>query len=151
MKSKVLKIRNIPQELVLDSLYTKPTLQLAFIFIAGIVLLVMDERTQVLGILCIIFACYGIFVAPNRLLIQFFSEYLVLYNCLTYDECHLVYWDEVLSWAYIRRPKYDCLSLELIDGRVEEIDCFNRLKIENYLNIYAKDKKRKPVKGKRIN
>lgn len=149
MKSKTLKTTNLSQERIVGELKTKPTGFFATMFFIGVGLLLFNRVYQAIGMLMVAFSSYALFVAPDKTLMQFTEEYLVLHNRLDHDECKLVYWDEIVSWMYLKRSRYDYLVVELIDGSTERIECYNKLKVENYMRVYAGDKQKRLMKGKK--
>ena len=152
MKSKVLKIRNLPEEMqVLNEVKVKPIGSLLALMLVSGVFIISGSTIAIVGVVLLAISSYALLVMPDRILMQFTDEYLVLYNRKTRDECILIYWDEILLWQYQKHNNEDQLWLQLADGQTETIECFNRNKIVPYFKIYAKGKERqlKPARRRR--
>lgn len=149
MKSKILRTANLANERICGELRTRPTGFFATLFLIGISFLLFDRVYQAIGMLMVAFSCFSLFIAQDKVLIQFSEEYLVLHNTMDDEECKLIYWDEIVNWSYLKRTKYDYLVVELIDGTTEKMECFNRIKVENYMKVYAGDKQKKSMKGRK--
>lgn len=148
MKSKVLKVRNIPQTNVMESVKTKPYIFLFVIFLGGCFLMAYSQIFQTTGTLLVGFAIFALVVTQDRILLQLTEQFVIIHNLVDRDECKLLYWDEVLSWQYLKRSKCDYIVIEMIDGTTERSECHGRFKIESYFKLYAKDKQKKN-RGKR--
>lgn len=151
MKSKVLKIRNIPViPLVLDSLKAKPTGWLLLALFSSAIIVIADRNYYIFGILIFAISLFALIVMPDRVLMQFTESYVILYNTKERDECKLVYWDEIISWQYVWRTTTDVMQIELVDGTMEKIECFNRNKVESYFKVYASGKQKKNIRKKKV-
>ena len=143
MKSKVLKIRNLPEEMqVLNEVKVKPIGSLLVLMLVSGVFIISGSTIAIMGVVLLAISSYALLVMPDRILMQFTDEYLVLYNRKNRDKCMLIYWDEILLWQYQKHNNEDQLWLQLTDGQTETIECFNRNKIVPYFKIYAKGKER---------
>lgn len=152
MKSKVLKIRNLPQEMqVLNEVKVKPIGSLLALMLVSGVFIISGSSIAIVGVVLLAISSYALIVMPDRILMQFTDEFLVLYNRKIRDECMLIYWEEILLWQYQKHNNEDQLWLQLTDGQTETIECFNRNKIVPYFKIYAKGKERqlKPARRRR--
>ena len=152
MKSKVLKIRNLPQEMqVLNEVKVKPIGSLLALMLVSGVFIISGSSIAIVGVVLLAISSYALIVMPDWILMQFTDEFLVLYNRKNRDECMLIYWEEILLWQYQKHNNEDQLWLQLTDGQTETIECFNRNKIVPYCKIYAKGKERqlKPARRRR--
>lgn len=141
MRSKVLKIRNLPRDMqVLNEVKVKPISSLCFLFVVAVLLTFTKTSWAIVGVVLLSIVLFAFLVMPDRCLMQFTEEYLILYNCKDRDECYLIYWNEILHWRYIRRNDEDTLWIELVDGHIEMIECYNRSRIISYFKIYATGK-----------
>ena len=141
MKSKVLKIRNLPEDMqILNEVKVKPIGTLIFLLLASGLFILSGSTIAVLGVVLLAVSIYALLVMPDRILMQFTEDYVVLYNRKNRDECMLIYWDEIMRWQYQKHNNEDMLVLNLIDGQTEAIECFNRNRTVSYFKIYAKDK-----------
>ena len=143
MKSKVLKIRNLPSDMqVLNEIKVKPIGSLLFLVAVAGIFIISGSSIAIVGVVLLAVSAYALLVMPDRLLMQFTSDYLVLYNRKNRDECMLIWWDEIVAWQYQKHNNEDTLWLELIDGHVESIECFNRGRVVSYFKVYASGKER---------
>lgn len=142
MKSQVIKTRNIPGD-VLKNAYAvrvKPWALLLVTLFAGVAILIVKSYMIGLALPLVILTLFAILVMPDRILVQFSPEYMILYNRKDREECTLVYWDEVVSWAYEYHGACDCLAVILTDGRTEMVEMYSRRSIRRYMKLYAKGK-----------
>ena len=106
MKSKVLKIRNLPEEMqVLNEVKVKPIGSLLVLMLVSGVFIISGSTIAIMGVVLLAISSYALLVMPDRILMQFTDEYLVLYNRKNRDECMLIYWDEILLWQYQKHNK----------------------------------------------
>ena len=147
MDSKELKKYNLPEDrFLLAAIDAKPSFILFLIFMAGLTLVVIREYT--IGIVVTVLASLSYAVLPSRVLIEFYQNYLVLYNHANKNDCEMIYYDEVVKWRYVYGVNYDYVELLLIDDSTHTIDAFSRVKFENFLNRFLKDKKDKTKRKK---
>ena len=85
---------------------------------------------------------------PDRILIQFTPDYLVLYNHRDAETCTIIYWDEIVNWQYEYHPSVDKLLINLVNGTSESIEMYSRRAVARYMNQYAPDKEIKSVRRK---
>ena len=141
MKSKEIKSYNLPtDDEVLYHLEVKPYITLIAMLCLGIGILMYDVSYAVL---LIGVSVYALLFLPSRVLLAFTKDYLIMQNKASRDDCVIIYYDEIVSWQYINTHRVDTLVIELIDGTVEKIECFNRIKVTNYMNYFVKDKQLK--------
>ena len=98
MKSKVLKIRNLPSDMqVLNEIKVKPIGSLLFLVAVAGIFIISGSSIAIVGVVLLAVSAYALLVMPDRLLMQFTSDYLVLYNRKNRDECMLIWWDEIVA------------------------------------------------------
>ncbi len=147
MNSKELKRYNLPEDrFLLAVIDAKPSFILFLIFIIGLVLVV--ARQYSVGIVVTLLAAISYITLPSRVLIEFYQNYLVLYNHANKNDCEMIYYDEVVKWRYVYGINYDYVELILVDDSTHTIDAFSRSLFEGLLNKYLKDKKDKTKRKK---
>lgn len=147
MESKELKRYNLPEDRqLLGMIDAKPSVILFIIFLFGLALLVF--RQYIFGSLVVALSMMSFAMLPSRVLIEFYANYLVLYNHANKNDCEMIYYDEVVKWRYIFGISYDYVEFTLIDDSKHTIDAFSRSVFENYLNRFLKDKKDKTKRKK---
>ena len=147
MNSKELKRYNLPEDRYLLAVVdAKPSFILFLIFIIGLVLMVIRQYS--VGIVVTLLATISYVALPSRVLMEFYQNYLVLYNHANKNDCEMIYYDEVVKWRYVYGINYDYVELILVDDSTHTIDAFSRSLFEGYLNKYLKDKKDKTKRKK---
>ncbi len=147
MNSKELKRYNLPEDrFLLAAIDAKPSFILFLIFIIGLVLVVVRQYS--VGIVVTLLATISYIALPSRVLMEFYQNYLVLYNHANKNDCEMIYYDEVVKWRYVYGINYDYVELILVDDSTHTIDAFSRSLFEGYLNKYLKDKKDKTKRKK---
>lgn len=143
MKSKELKTYNLPNEVAPSSeINAKPSLLFLLLIIIGIVSAILKFKPIycitmiVVGLVCLCFM-------PKITLMEFYSDYFVMYNRADKSKCVLIYNDEVKQWYYSWSAKKDYLVVELEDGTIEKIESFSKSIFETYMNKHLKDKHKK--------
>ena len=143
MKSKELKTYNLPKDdLLISSIDAKPGFVFLLMTILGIFLLFF-ENFRFYGISILFIALLTHLYFPKVTLMEFYQDYLVLYNRADNNTCVLVYYDEVISWTYNWSANRDYLNIELIDGQNERIEAFSKTIFESNMNRFLKEKKKK--------
>lgn len=146
MKSTELKVHNLPYDRKIDeTIDAKPYFLFIILAIFGAIITFVQGGTLI-GITLVVLSAISLMFLPSRVLVEFSNEYLVIYNRASHNECLMIYYDDILSWNYIRGVAYDELEINLKDGTKETIEAFSRLKFENAMNNYVKDKKIKKKK-----
>lgn len=143
MKSQMIRIRNIPlTPPVVQTVNTKP---IGFIFamvIIGIALIGLEKGVS-LGIIMLTLGIFALLVMPDRKLVEVTEDYLIMYNCKDSLYCHLIYWDEILSWTYAWHADMDELIIELENHQIEIIESYSRSIMRGVMMSYAKGKEKK--------
>jgi len=143
MKSKELKAYNLPEDNpVIAQIDAKPNFLFAITVMIGLFSFLLDLPSAY-GVILLLFSFYGLTYMPRVVLMEFYNEYLVVYNKADRTKCVLIYYEDVLSWYYSRGTKHDYLYIELQDGKEERVEAFSRTAFESNMNRFLKDKKRK--------
>lgn len=149
MKSKVIKHRNIPPyPYIIKSIRVKPIEILMILIVLGFVLLFSSDDFAMVGVLIISISTFSLLVLPDSRIIDYTSEYAIIYNCIDRNECKLLYWDEILSWQYKWHTDKDEMIIELIDYSVEVVDTYKRSTMIPYFKKYASGKEKSNRKNK---
>lgn len=147
MKSKILKIRNLPQDkTVMYTLQAKPFIFLMTMMIVSIFIAIFNATNFLYAIVIFLVALFAIVFMPDSLILQFMKEYMVIYHNLRRNECYLVYYDEIKVWQYQWSLQKDYLYLQLIDDAEFCVECFNRRKVKAFLKQCCPNKELKKEK-----
>jgi len=143
MKSKELKTYNLPKDdLLISSIDAKPSFLFLLLTIFGILLLFF-ESFRLYGASILVITLITYLYLPKVTLMEFFQDYLVLYNRADNNTCVLVYYDEVVSWNYTWSANRDYLNIELQNSQKERIEAFSKTIFESNMNRFLKEKKKK--------
>lgn len=143
MKSKELKTHNLPKDdLLISSIDAKPNYLFVIMFLLAILLL-FYENYRVYGLVTLFIAIASYLYFPKVVLMEFYQDYLVLYNRADNNTCVLIYYDEVISWNYNWSANRDYLNIELQNGENERIEAFSKTIFETSMNRFLKEKKKK--------
>lgn len=143
MKSKELKTYNLPKDdLLISSIDAKPSFLFLLLTIFGILLLFF-ESFRLYGVSILVITLITYLYLPKVTLMEFFQDYLVLYNRADNNTCVLVYYDEVVSWNYTWSANRDYLNIELQNSQKERIEAFSKTIFESNMNRFLKEKKKK--------
>lgn len=143
MKSKELKTYNLPEDsMVLAQIDAKPNSLFGTMIIAGLFML-LPSIPKIYGVVLILFSLGALIYTPRVVLMEFYNEYLVVYNRADKNKCVLIYYEDVLSWSYSRGANRDYLYIELDEGKQERIEAFSKTVFESNMNRFLKDKYRK--------
>lgn len=151
MKSKILKIRNIAKEPpIIATVSVKPKYGLCVLVFISLIMVIFSNVFSYMGVLVFGISIFCLFVLPDRKLIEFTYDYIILYNCKEREKCSIVYWEDILTWQYISRADHDELEIELVDHSIKSIECFSRRSVVPLLRTYVKEKEKVVIKGKRV-
>ena len=125
---------------IIHRLETKPYVLLGTLLCLGIVTF---KFNSMLAIVITATMTYAIVILPTRVLLDFTEFYVVMYNQASKTDCIMIYYDEIVSWCYRKGALEDELSIELIDGSIERIECFNRHKVRRLMSDLAPSKERR--------
>lgn len=141
MNSAKIDIRNVPKTAdKIKSLHLKPIKGLIVILCMGFLLLFYGRPSLIIGIWLIIVSLFGLGLMPDRLLISYNKDYLILHDSHARDKCWLIDWSEIVSWHYVKHKTYDQLFVNLIDGSSHSADSFSKRKTARIMNEYAPGK-----------
>lgn len=101
-----------------------------------------------IGLFLIMVSIFSLLMLPDRLLVQFNPDYMVLYNHRDRSLCSIVYWDEIVTWQYEYHATHDRLALSLLDGTVQSVELFSKRSVARYLEQYAPGKEVKSSRRK---
>lgn len=147
MKSKELKIYNIPREHPpLLTMTIKPRRFLFFLLWVSLFVFCFSTDYSMLGLVVSAISLFALVAMPDRTLLDVYESMLVVYDSRQLDTCFCIWWDELLNWQYIRRHYTDKLRFELIDGQHIECDIYRSRKLFFYLNTLARGKEKKVVR-----
>jgi hypothetical protein len=144
MKSKTLKVRNIPiGRSVFFRMNVKPTEYLSGILVLSILALFMDAPLPTIGLISCTVMCFALVATPDRILLEMNDEFMTFYSPKDVSECTILYWDEILRWQYVRGRQCDHLKVELINGDVHDSEVYYDRRMIRLLNAYAQGKEKK--------
>lgn len=137
VKSKVLKIRNLPADgKKIDQINAKPYLVIIVFLLIGISLLF--TRVYLIGIVITFLFLYYLLFVKDVVLIEFYETYAVFYLNNDRDECFLLFWEDVAKWTITSsRNDLDVLNIELRNHQCIALKCLSRKKVEKYFMAYA--------------
>ena len=143
MKSKELKAYNLPSDDVLiNQIDAKPRYLFVILFLLGILSFGL-KFPPIYGVMSITLAIILLLYTPKVTLMEFYNDYLVIYNKADKNNCVLIYYDEVSSWYYAWGGRKDYLYIELEDGSTEKIEAFSKTIFESNMNRHLRDKRKK--------
>lgn len=150
MKSRVYKIRNFqtPAGVKPKAIHLKPVPALIMLLCVGIFMTSFESYVAVIGMILVLMAVFAMFILPDRYLLLFFPEYMVLNNQNDESLAMVVYYDEIVNWRYDYHSSYDVLSISLVDGSSENIEMFSKMAVKKYLNMYVPGKEVKNIRVK---
>lgn len=139
VRSKILKIRNIPKGHRRSGTINSKPLAL-FIVVLGLgILLVAVKRNLLIGIFLIVFSLYNILFIRGECMVEFYDEFVVFYHVNSQkDECYVLFWEDIAKWQVARNRKdYDELNIELKNHTTIKIPCVSRIKLDRYFKRYV--------------
>lgn len=140
MKSKELKVYNLPNDsFFICEICAKPTILFLFIFFVGVISLFFPFP-KAYGLITILTALACICFMPRAVMVEFYNDYMVLYNKADKNTCSIIYYNEVSSWYYTWGTSRDFLVIELQDGNQEKIEAFSKTIFEVNMSRFLKDK-----------
>ena len=129
----------------ITAINAKPSVFLFLMVVLGTVLEITRISTMYAAALIIV-ALVALLFMPKVPLIEFFNDYLVMYNKADKGTCELIYYEDIVSWHYSRGASNDYLHIELSNGKQEQIEGFSKVFYETQMNRFVKDKRKKNVK-----
>ncbi len=150
MKSKEIRVRNLPQDDVpYDVVNVKPTVFLAIAMVAGISILWIRSYLQIVGVMVIMVSLFSLLMLPDRVLCELHHDYMVFYNRHERTECTIIYYEDIISWHYEWNPSSDQIVVSLVDGSVQTQELYGKHRIAKWLNLFAAGKEVKRVNRKK--
>ncbi len=145
MKSQYIKIRNIPEEerKSATTIRVKPWYLLFVLLFLAFFSMLMKAYLLVLGAATFILTLFALLVMPDRILIQFMKDYMVLYNRADRDECTMIYYDEIVSWYYEYHRNSDLVVIEVLNFETQSVDMFSKRILRRYMRRYVPEKEKK--------
>lgn len=140
MKSKELKTYNLPaDDLLISRIDAKPNIIFLFLMMLGF-LSFLFNIPSLYGIMMILTSILAMAYMPRVVLIEFYQDYLVLYNRADKKNCFLIYYEDVVSWHYKWGTNRDYLYIDLKDGSTERLEAFSKTLFESSMNRFLKEK-----------
>ena len=143
MRSKELKTYNLPNEnQALSQIDAKPNFIFVIMVCMGLALFIYDH-TNPYGIFMTLVSIIAMIYMPRVVMMEFYQDYMVMYNKADKSNCALIYYDEVLSWNYVWGANRDFLLVEMTDGNEEIIEAFSKTLFESHMNRFLRNKHKK--------
>lgn len=143
IRSKKLKTRNLPEPReAIDKINAKPYIFIALFLIIG--LYMFFTSSYLWGIFMIAIFLYYLIFVKNKILTEFYEEYIVFYNEKDDDECYIVFYNEVKSWSYEPgRFASDTVEMTFKNGKRVRFDCLSKHKMRRYMGEYVGEMEKK--------
>ncbi|MEG0423542.1 MAG: hypothetical protein RSA96_01635 [Erysipelotrichaceae bacterium] len=137
MKSKNLKVRNLPQDKEpVDKINSKPYAFIVVFLLMGTYMII--TKYYFLGILIVAVFLYNLFFIKNRVNTEFYDDYVVFYNENDKEECFILFYDEIREWKYIRgRFDVDTLEVTFRDGKRIKFKSLSKGKMLKHFRDHA--------------
>lgn len=146
VKSKTLKIRNLPQnEKRLACINSKPYLFIVIFLLIGCYAL--WKEYYIIGTIIVAIFLFNLFCIPNKVVTEFYESYAVYYYEQEKDECFILFWEDIASWIYY--PKIndlDMIEIELKNGAGICFKCLSKQKTLQYFQKFVPNKRRTKAK-----
>ena len=143
MKSKELMTHNLPEEnQLISQIDARPTSLFVFLIMVSLFSFLINIP-KAYGVILLIYSISCLIYMPRVILMEFYNEYMVIYNKADKTKCVLVYYEDVISWYYSRGSSHDYLYIELEDGKQVRVEAFSKSVFESNMNRFLKEKKRK--------
>lgn len=152
MRSQYIKIRNL-DPFVVKTAYTirvKPWWLLWVIFFSGVVLVTFRSYTAGIALPLLILTLFCLFVMPDRILVQFTPDYMIMYNRQDKNEATLIYYDEIVQWQYEYHRSSDTFVVTLKDGSSQSVDMFAKYAISRPMKMFSPFKENKYASRKSL-
>jgi len=142
MSKRELKRYNLPLDQKVEiSIDAKPY-ELIVGFVIGGVILSWNNKVFYGGGLIILSLCIFM-ILPNRVVMELYHDYFVLYNKINRNDCVMINYSDVVYWTYKRSAFEDEVIFKLNDGSIERCKAFSKSVFERNINLYMSDKKYK--------
>lgn len=139
VRSNVLKTRNLPQNTKrLDVINSKPYLFILLFCVIGIFFLMYN--CFLIGIAIMLIFGYQLLFVRNVVMTEFYEEYVVFYMDKKREECFLLFWNDVRSWAYIKKKyELDMIEVVLKNDQSVTFKCLSKRKLLKNFMIHVGD------------
>lgn len=109
-------------------------------------MIIISPNLIVTGLALILASIFMITILPDRVLITFLDDCMVLYNQQDRSMCMLIYYDEVVNWQYVYHAKYDEIIFTLVDGSTEVQEMYSLYSVAASLDEHLKGKQLKSLR-----
>ena len=153
MKTQKIRVRNLSESRLKSgiSVHVKPVPVLTGFIAAGAIMIIANASFILTGLGLIVVGIFGITIFPDRVLITFLDDCMVLYNQQDRSMCMLVYYDEVVHWQYVYRKQYDQLVITLVDGSREVQDMYSYSSVFQQLTEHMAGKQIRSIRIRKEN
>lgn len=141
VKSKTLKIRNLPKdEKRLACINSKPYLFIVLFLTIGFYAL--WKQYYIVGTIIVAIFLFNLFCIPNKVVTEFFEDYAVYYYEQEKDECFILFWEDIATWTYFSRMNdLDMIEVELKNGAGICFKCLSKQVTLQYFQKFAADQR----------
>lgn len=148
MKTQKIRVRNLSEARIRQGInvHVKPLPVLTSMLAIGAILIIASPNLIVAGLSLILVSIFMITILPDRVLITFLDDCMVLYNQQDRSMCMLIYYDEVVNWQYIYHAKYDEIIFTLVDGSKEVQEMYSLNSVVVALDEHLKGKQLKSLR-----
>lgn len=138
VRSKIIKIRNLPQgDRRIACINSKPFALLFALLIGGILLIC--THNDLLGIIAVVFSLYYLCFTKNEKLAEFYENYAVFYHINDQkDACYLLYWCDIQTWqCHAHLNDYDEIEIAFHNEQRISLRCIGKHKIKRYFKRFV--------------
>ena len=148
MKTQKIRVRNLSEARIRQGInvHVKPLPVLTSMLAIGAILIIASPNLIVAGLSLILVSIFMITILPDRVLITFLDDCMVLYNQQDRSMCMLIYYDEVVNWQYVYHAKYDEIIFTLVDGSKEVQEMYSLNSVAAALDEHLKGKQLKSLR-----
>ena len=148
MKTQKIRVRNLSEARIRQGInvHVKPLPVLTSMLAIGAILIIASPNLIVAGLSLILVSIFMITILPDRVLITFLDDCMVLCNQQDRSMCMLIYYDEVVNWQYIYHAKYDEIIFTLVDGSKEVQEMYSLNSVVVALDEHLKGKQLKSLR-----
>lgn len=148
MKTQKIRVRNLSESRIRQGInvHVKPFPLLTTMLAVGAILIIASPNLIVAGLSLILASIFMITILPDRVLITFLDDCMVLYNQQDRSMCVLVYYDDVVNWQYVYHAKCDEIIFTLVDGSKEVQEMYSLNSVAAALDEHLKGKQLKSMR-----
>lgn len=125
MKSRICSIDSLDEKTKRLKINAKPNLFLVILFLISL-FLVIKSYLIYLATIGLISSVYCLVFLPNKIILEFDQNYLIVYDTFDKTECSIVYYDEIKTYKWQTSHSYDNLIITLYDGTIKKIPCIKK-------------------------